>query len=95
MSEQTEKNTSTSSKFFGMSPLPYEDKLNTIKTDYNPKIRRIGIPFSIIHLILLLLPGIFLAVVYKVWPGWDMILKAVGPIWAALGLIYVIEPVQY
>jgi hypothetical protein len=97
MSEQT-GNTSTSqgsSKFHGMSPLPYEEKLKIIQNDYNPKVHAIGIPFSVIHIFLMLVPGLFLLVAYNVWPGWDVILKAVVPIWLALGLIYVIEPLQY
>ena len=94
MSEQNQNN-SSSAKFPGMSPLPYQEKLDIIQKEYSPKVHAIGIPFSILHIFLMLLPGLFLLVAYNVWPGWDVILKAVVPIWTALGLIYVLEPLQY
>lgn len=84
-----------SDKFHGMSPMPYQDKLDIIKNDYTPKIHRIGIPFSLLHAFLLLVPGLFLVVVHNVWPGWPVILSGVVPVWAALAVIYIIEPLQY
>ncbi|MCE5206700.1 MAG: hypothetical protein LLG42_00120 [Chloroflexi bacterium] len=87
--------TSGSSKFFGMSPLPYEEKLKIIEEDYTPKIHKIGVPTAAIHAVIMFLPALFLLVFYHVWPGWGIIMNAVVPIWAALGVIYFLEPLQY
>jgi hypothetical protein len=97
MTQQAEKSPAApgSSKFFGMSPLPYEEKLSIIQNDYSPKIHRIGLPFAVIHIFIMFLPALFLLVAYGVWPGWEIILKAVAPLWAVLGVIYFIEPLQY
>ncbi len=90
-----EKSTAASSKFFGMSPLPFQEKFEILKTDYTPKVHRIGLIIAIVHVIIMFLPGLYLLVAYGVWPGWNVIMSGVFPIWAALAVVYVIEPVQY
>ncbi len=85
----------TSDKYFGMSPLPYEEKQKIIIEDYTPKIDRIGIPTAAVHVFLMFVPALFLLVVHKVWPGWGPIMNAVLPIWVALAVMYFVEPVQY
>ncbi len=97
MTQPIENTPSTpdSSKFFGMSPLPYEEKLKIIQNEYSPKIHKIGIPIAIIHIFIMFLPAIYLLAAYGVWPGGGTILNAVVPLWAVLGVIYFIEPLQY
>lgn len=84
-----------SNPYFGMSPMPFEQKMGIMATHYNPAIHKIGLPLSLIHIFLMLLPGLVLLVLYNVWPGWPMILAAAIPIWTMMAPIYFMEPIQY
>ena len=79
----------------GMSSLPFAEKQAILAKEYSPSIHKIGLIVSIVHIVIMLLPGLVLALFYDAFPGWGMIMAGVVPIWTALAIVYVMEPVQY
>jgi len=82
-------------KYWGMSPLPLEEKRKIMNTEYFPKIHMYGLITSLIHALIIFLPVIYLALVHGVFPPWDIAVKAFIGIASIAGPYWVIEPISY
>lgn len=81
--------------YFGMSPMPYEKKMQILAERYTPQVHRIGVPIALIHVVIMMLPGLALWFFYGVWPGWKAIVAGATPIWLMCSLGYFMDPIQY
>jgi len=87
--------TTSNNKYFGMSAMPYEKKVDIITNEYNPSVHRIGVTMAAIHMIIMFFPGLALLLFFNVFPGWGNIMAAAIPIWTMMAPIYIMEPIQY
>ncbi|MCR6692844.1 MAG: hypothetical protein MRT15_10665 [archaeon YNP-LCB-003-016] len=81
-------------KYFGMSPLPLEEKKKIMDEEYYPKIHLYGIITSLIHALIIFLPVIYLAAL-GYFPPWDKAILAFINIASVVGPYWIIEPISY
>ena len=82
-------------RFFGMSPLPLEEKRAIMEKEYFPKIYRYGYLTDAIALIVNILPPVLLAVTYGAWAPVEVYTGAFFLIMSFSGPFWIIEPVAY
>ena len=82
-------------RFYGMSPLPEEEKHRILDEEYFPKIHFYGLWTSLVHIFILFLPVIYLAVFHGLFPPWDVAIKAFIGIASFAAPFWFVEPISF
>lgn len=81
-------------KYFGMSPLPLEEKKKIMDEEYYPKVHFYGLITSLIHALIIFLPVIYLSLL-GYFPPLDKAIVAFINIASVSGPYWIIEPISY
>jgi len=81
--------------FAGESPLSQTEKDAIIQKEYAPTAHRIGLTFSLLHILVFFLPPLYLMFFYNLYPDWGAVLKGSIATLSVSGPFWVIEPISY
>jgi hypothetical protein len=79
----------------GESPLSAAEKDEIIRKEYSPKAHRIGLTFSLLHILVFFLPPLYLLFFYNLPVNWAAVVKGSIATMAVSVPFWFIEPISY
>ena len=77
------------------SPLSETEKEAIVRAEYFPAAHRIGLITSLVHVVILFLPPIYLTGFYGLPADWSRIMQGTAATWSVSMPFWFIEPVSY
>jgi hypothetical protein len=82
-------------KLAGESPLAETEKDEIIHKEYAPKAHRIGLTFSLIHIVIFFLPPLYIMFYYNIPVNWGAVVKGSIATLSVSAPFWFIEPISY
>lgn len=82
-------------EFSGMSPMPLEEKTAILNRDHLPFVHKVGLITSIVHVVIIFLPVIWVTLVIGHFLPWNVAIEAFIGGASVMAPMWFIEPITY